>query len=342
MTILITGGAGYVGSHTALVLCQAGYDVIVIDNLVNASREAVVRVEQLAGRRIVFVEADVRDSDTVASALTRYGVDAVIHCAGLKAVGESTERPLLYYQTNIDTTLSLCSAMERVGVKTLVFSSSATVYGDPDELPVTENAPVGWPSNPYGWSKLMIERILTDVQAADSDWSIALLRYFNPVGAHESGRIGEDPKGIPNNLMPFVTQVAVGRRATLSVFGGDYATADGTGVRDYIHVMDLAEGHLRAMHVIAERGGCRVWNLGTGRGTSVLEVVEAFKRVTGRPIDYRIVPRRAGDIAACCAAPERAQAELDWRARRGLDAIVRDAWRWQRQNPEGYMGSDRE
>jgi UDP-glucose 4-epimerase len=340
MNILLTGGAGYVGSHTALVLLNAGFDVVVIDNFANASREAVARVERLADRSMTLVEADVRDREAVASVLRDHAVEAVIHCAGLKAVGESTRKPLAYYQTNIDATIALATAMDRVGVKTLVFSSSATVYGDPAKLPIAEDAPVGRPTNPYGWSKLMIEQILFDLQAAAPDWSIALLRYFNPVGAHASGRIGEDPSDIPNNLMPYITQVAVGRRDHLSVFGDDYDTPDGTGVRDYIHVMDLAAGHLAAMRAIAERGGCRVWNLGTGRGYSVLEVVDAFQRVTGQAINYEIAPRRAGDVAACWADPARAERELGWRAQRGLDEIVRDAWRWQRDNPDGYRATD--
>lgn len=341
MTILLTGGAGYVGSHTAVLLLQAGYNVVVIDNFANSSRQAVTRVERLAGRRVTLVEADVRDRDVVEEVLRGHAVEAVIHFAGLKAVGESTAQPLNYYQTNIDATISLTSAMDRVGIKTLVFSSSATVYGDPDSLPISEDAPVGRPTNPYGWSKLMIEQILADLQAADSDWSIALLRYFNPVGAHESGQIGEDPSDTPNNLMPFVTQVAVGRRQQLSVFGDDYDTVDGTGVRDYVHVMDLAAGHLSAMRAIHGAGDCRVWNLGTGRGHSVLEVVDAFQRVTDTPVNYRITPRRPGDIATCFADVSRAESELGWQAQRGLDAIVRDAWRWQRHNPYGYAEIDR-
>lgn len=336
MTILLTGGAGYVGSHTALLLLQAGYNVVVIDNLANAARESLARVERLAGRRLTLAEADLRERETVASVLREHAVEAVIHFAGLKAVGESTANPLTYYQTNIDATIALAGAMNAAGVKTLVFSSSATVYGDPDTLPISETAPRGRPTNPYGWSKLMIEQILTDLQSADPEWSIALLRYFNPVGAHESGEIGEDPSDTPNNLMPFVTQVAVGRRAQLSVFGDDYDTPDGTGVRDYIHVMDLADGHLKAMRAIAGTGGCNVWNFGTGQGHSVLEVIDAFQRVTGQTIDHRITARRPGDIAACYADPGRAERELGWRARRGLEDIVRDAWRWQRHNPYGY------
>ena len=336
MVMLLTGGAGYIGSHAALVLLEAGYEVVVYDNLSNASRESLRRVERLTGRTLTFIEADIRHTGRLQKALTDHAVDAVIHFAGLKAVGESTEKPLAYYENNVGGTLSLCEAMTAAGVHTLVFSSSATVYAASDDMPLAETAPTGRPTNPYGSSKLMIEWILRDLQAAQPDWSIAILRYFNPAGAHDSGEIGEDPNGIPNNLLPYVSQVAIGRLPQLSVYGSDYPTPDGTGVRDYIHVMDLAEGHLKAADAIRGQPGVYTWNLGAGTGHSVLDAVRAFERVSGREVPYRIVDRRPGDLAQCWANPQKAETDLNWRCRRGLDDIMADAWRWQSQNPEGY------
>lgn len=336
MSVLLTGGAGFIGSHTALVLLEAGYEVVVLDNLSNASRESLTRVEALSGREMTFIEADVRDTDTVTRLLESEDIRAVIHFAGLKAVGESVARPLAYYGANVAGTLSLCRAMEAAGVRRLVFSSSATVYAESQHMPLAETAPTGRPTNPYGSSKLMIEWILRDLHDADPSWSIALLRYFNPGGAHDSGLIGEDPQGIPNNLLPYITQVAVGRLEKLSVFGDDYGTSDGTGVRDYIHVMDLAEGHLKALETLSATGGLETWNLGTGRGYSVLELIQTFEQVTGQPVPYQIVPRREGDVAECWANPAKARRDLNWICRRALEDIVRDAWRWQVNNPSGF------
>lgn len=336
MKVLLTGGAGFIGSHTALVLIEAGHEVVVYDNLSNASRESLIRVEQLTGGRIEFIEGDIRDGAHLDRVFADSNVDAVIHFAGLKAVGESTEQPLAYYENNVAGTVTLCQAMDRANLRTLVFSSSATVYAESREMPLSEQAPTGRPTNPYGSSKLMIEWLLADLQQADPRWSIALLRYFNPVGAHESGRIGEDPQGRPNNLLPFISQVAVGRLPELSVFGSDYPTHDGTGVRDYIHVMDLAAGHRAALNAIADTNGLYTWNLGTGKGYSVLEMIRAFERAADRDIVYRIVDRRPGDVAECWADASRAARDLGWRAERGLDEIMRDAWRWQSQNPSGY------
>ena len=342
MKILVTGAAGYIGSHAALALLDAGHQVIGLDNFVNGSPTALERVEALSGRPLTVIEADIRDEQRLAALLAgadadgRGPVDAVMHFAGLKAVGESTEQPLAYYDNNVGGTLALARAMAGVGVRRLIFSSSATVYGDPAHVPIPETAPVGEPANPYGTSKAMIERILMDLAAADPRWSVALLRYFNPVGAHPSGRIGEDPQGHPNNLVPFISQVAVGRREALSIFGDDYATADGTGVRDYIHVLDLVQGHLAALKPLMAQTGARVWNLGTGRGYSVREVVAAFERASGQTIPTHVAPRRPGDIAECYADPSRAREELGWQAERGLDAMMADAWRWQRDNPTGY------
>ncbi len=335
-TILVTGGAGYIGSHACLEFLEAGYDVVVLDNLCNSSREALKRVELLTGRALVFIEGDIRDRTGLDALFQRHDIDAVIHFAGLKAVGESVDKPLLYYDNNIGGSVTLFEAMQAAGVKTIVFSSSATVYGDPASVPIREGFPVGGTTNPYGTSKLFIEKILQDLAVSDPSWSIALLRYFNPVGAHKSGRIGEDPRGIPNNLMPYISQVAVGRREYLSVFGDDYPTPDGTGVRDYIHVVDLARGHVKAVEKLAEGPGVRVWNLGTGQGYSVLDMVRAMERASGRPIPYRIAPRRPGDIAQCWADPAKALQELGWRAERGLEAMCADAWRWQSMNPNGY------
>lgn len=336
MKVFLTGGAGFIGSHTALVLLEAGHEVVVYDNLSNASRESLRRVEQLTGRALAFIQGDARDGERLDRAFATHPVDAVIHFAGLKAVGESVERPLAYYENNVAGTLSLCRAMDRASLRTLVFSSSATVYSESREMPLSEAAPTGRPTNPYGSSKLMNEWLLADLQHADARWSIARLRYFNPVGAHPSGRIGEDPLGRPNNLLPFITQVAVGRLAELSVYGSDYPTRDGTGVRDYIHVMDLAAGHLRALETISGRSGLYTWNLGTGRGYSVLEMIAAFERATGRTVPYRLVDRRPGDVAECWADASAAGRDLGWRAERGLDEIMGDAWRWQRDNPTGY------
>lgn len=333
--ILVTGGAGYIGSHACIEFVGSGHDVVVVDNLSNSSREAIVRVGRLLGRDIPFVQLDLRDRAGLDAVFVRYRPTSVVHFAGLKAVGESVAEPLRYYDNNLRSTLVLLETMRAHGVQTLVFSSSATVYGDPATVPITESFPLA-ATNPYGRTKLMIEEMLRDLVAAEPSWRVALLRYFNPVGAHPSGAIGEDPSGIPNNLMPFVSQVAVGRRPTLSVFGGDYPTPDGTGVRDYIHVLDLVAGHARALEYLDAHGGLHVWNLGTGHGYSVLEVIEAFARVTGRPVPYRIVERRPGDAAACYADPTKAARELGWRAERDLTAMCRDAWRWQQANPNGY------
>jgi UDP-glucose 4-epimerase len=334
--VLVTGGAGYIGSHTTLALLQAGFDVVVLDNLCNASVESLRRVTQLAGRAPVFVQGDIRDRVLLDQLLAQHSVQAVLHFAGLKAVGESVAHPLAYYSNNVGGTLNLCQAMAAAGVFTLVFSSSATVYGDPAIVPITEDQTVGHTTSPYGRSKFMVEQVLGDMAASDPRWRVALLRYFNPVGAHDSGQIGEDPNGIPNNLLPFVAQVAVGQRPELAVFGHDYPTVDGTGVRDYIHVVDLAEGHLAALKAMDSRSGVNVWNLGTGQGYSVLEVVRAFEAASGRPVLYRLAPRRAGDISICYADPAKAAAELGWIARRDLHTMMLDAWRWQSKNPDGY------
>ena len=334
--ILLTGGAGYIGSHTTLALLQAGYDVVVLDNLCNSSDESLRRVAQITGRCPVFVQGDIRDNTLLGKLLREYAVGAVLHFAGLKAVGESVAQPLRYYGNNVHGSQVLLQAMADAGVFNFVFSSSATVYGEPAEMPISEACPVGQPTNPYGRSKLMVEDMLRDVAASDPRWRIAILRYFNPVGAHESGLMGEDPNGIPNNLLPYIAQVAVGKLPELAVFGNDYPTPDGTGVRDYIHVVDLAEGHLCALEALQTRTGTHVWNLGTGRGYSVLEMVRAFEVVSGKPVPYRIAPRRSGDIATCYADPVKAERELGWKAQRGLDEMMRDAWRWQSLNPEGY------
>jgi len=337
MRLLVTGASGYIGSHAVLELLEAGHDVVAVDNLVNSARESLRRVECLTGGNVPFVEADIRDARAMRAVLGGTPpVDAVMHFAGLKAVGESTRQPLAYYDNNVSGAVSLLQAMEAAGVRRLIFSSSATVYGDPAQVPIPETAPMGQPANPYGRSKLMVEQILQDLSAADPRWSVGLLRYFNPVGAHASGRIGEDPRGIPNNLVPYIAQVAVGRRDALSIFGDDYPTPDGTGVRDYIHVVDLVRGHLAALQHLANTTGCHVWNLGTGRGYSVREAVAAFERVSGQSIPVQMAPRRPGDIATCYADPSRAEAELGWRAEHDLDAMMRDAWRWQRDNPDGY------
>lgn len=335
MAILVTGGAGYIGSHTVLELLNSGNEVVVIDNLCNSSRESLRRVEALTGRSVTFYEADVCDRSALQTIFAQHAIDAVIHFAGLKAVGESTQIPLKYYQNNIAATLVLCEEMERAGVFRLVFSSSATVYGDPHTVPIQEHFPTS-ATNPYGRSKLMVEEMLRDIVAVDPRWSVVLLRYFNPVGAHISGEIGEDPNGIPNNLLPYIAQVAIGRLKQLSVFGNDYPTPDGTGVRDYIHVVDLSLGHLKALQYIADRHGVFTFNLGTGQGYSVLEMVKAFEQASGRAVPYQVVARRPGDIAVCYAEPDLAAQELGWRAERGLPEMMADTWRWQSQNPNGY------
>ena len=336
MHVLVTGGAGYIGSHTCLELLQSGHRVTVIDNLVNASREALRRVEDLSGQTLTFHQVDLLDRDALRRVLRQTPeVGAVIHFAGLKAVGESVQVPLRYYQNNLIGTLNLCQVMAEAGVRTLVFSSSATVYGDRASVPIREDFPLSC-TNPYGRTKLMIEEILRDLHRAEPAWRIALLRYYNPVGAHPSGRIGEDPGGIPNNLMPYIAQVAVGKLRELAVFGGDYPTPDGTGVRDYIHVVDLAIGHLRALERLADRPGMLTCNLGTGRGYSVLDMVRAFEAACGRAIPFRIVDRRSGDIAQCYADPSLARQELGWQATRDLGEMCADSWRWQSTNPQGY------
>ncbi len=335
---LVTGGAGFIGSHTCLELLVAGWDVTVVDNLDNASEESLRRVQALAGRAPGFHKVDIRDSAALRHVFTGRRFDAVIHFAGLKAVGESSRIPVRYYDNNITGTLELLKVMEEHGCRRLVFSSSATVYGDPATVPITEDFPLS-ATNPYGRTKLFIEEILRDLCAADPRWTCVLLRYFNPIGAHPSGRIGEDPRGLPNNLMPYVMQVAVGRLAELSVYGDDYPTPDGTGVRDYIHVVDLALGHLAALDRLDGLGGCVPVNLGTGRGYSVLEMVAAAARASGRPVPYRVVARRPGDVATCYADPSRAAELLGWQARRGIDEMCADHWRWQSTNPDGYAGT---
>jgi UDP-glucose 4-epimerase len=335
--ILVTGGAGYIGSHTVLELLQSGFDVTVLDNLCNASAESLERVAAIAGRRATLVVGDIRDEALLARLLAQQPVDAAIHFAGLKAVGESVEKPLAYYDNNVAGTTTLLRCMDAAGVRRIVFSSSATVYGDPESVPIREDARTG-ATNPYGRTKWFIEFMLQDLARADARWSIGNLRYFNPVGAHPSGRIGEDPQGIPNNLMPFVAQVAVGRRERLSVFGGDWPTKDGTGVRDYIHVVDLAQGHLAALRRVFDAAGFWTVNLGTGNGYSVLDMVRAFEQASGRPVPYAIVDRRPGDIAECYADPSQAQQLLGWRAKLGIEAMCADGWRWQRGNPQGYRG----
>ncbi|MFP4278859.1 MAG: UDP-glucose 4-epimerase GalE [Halochromatium sp.] len=339
MKVLVTGGAGYIGSHTCVELLAAGHALVVVDNLSNSKLESLRRVREISGRPLDFVRADVRDAAALEALFSAYAFDAVIHFAGLKAVGESSAIPLDYYENNLGGTLALCRAMDKAGVKRLVFSSSATVYGDPATVPIREDFPLS-ATNPYGRTKLFIEEILRDLYRADPSWEIALLRYFNPVGAHASGRIGEDPNGMPNNLMPFIGQVAAGKREALQVFGDDYPTPDGTGVRDYIHVVDLARGHLAALERLPAVPGLLTCNLGTGQGYSVLEMVRAFEAASGRSVPYRIVGRRPGDIATCYADPAYARAELGWQAERGLEQMVADAWRWQSQNPDGYPDAD--
>ena len=333
--ILVTGGAGYIGSHACISLLNAGYKVVVYDNLSNSSQESIKRVEKITSKNIALIEADIRDKVALQDVFDKYDIDAVIHFAGLKAVGESVQMPLEYYDNNIGGTVALCEVMKKNGCKKIVFSSSATVYGNPYTVPIKEDFPLS-ATNPYGRSKLFIEEILRDVYVSDKSWKVILLRYFNPVGAHESGLIGEDPNGIPNNLMPFISQVAVGKREFLSVFGGDYDTHDGTGVRDYIHVVDLAEGHVRALENIDNFDGVATINLGTGNGYSVLDVVKAFEKASGKNVPHKITDRRAGDIEACYADPSYAKEILGWSARHGIDKMCQDAWRWQSENPDGY------
>jgi UDP-glucose 4-epimerase len=334
MRILVTGGSGYIGSHTVVELLGAGHEVVIVDNLSNSSPKVIERIEQIAGKKPVFYQVDVRDSVALEKIFDESEFDAVIHFAGLKAVGESVEKPLAYYRNNIDSTLTLCETMGSSGVKKLIFSSSATVYGTPESLPLTEESRVGVGiTNPYGQTKFMIEQILRDVSAAGG-WEISLLRYFNPVGAHESGYIGEDPSDTPNNLLPYVSQVAVGRLGKVQVFGDDYETPDGTGVRDYIHVVDLAKGHVAALEHLGV--GVQTYNLGTGKGVSVLEIINAFKNVCGKDISYQIVGRRPGDVAACYADPSKASRELGWKAKKTIEQACEDAWRWQSNNPEGF------
>lgn len=336
MNILLTGGAGYIGAHVLLLSLEAGHEVVVLDDFSNSSPEAIARVEALTNRKVLVHRGDVRDEALLDRILAERTFDAVMHFAGLKAVGESVERPLDYYDINLGGTITLAQAMARAGIFRLVFSSTAAIYGDRAEMPLTEDSPLGRPASPYGRSKLMVEEVLADLSAADPRMAVAVLRYFNPVGAHQSGRIGEDPQETPANLVPFAMQVAAGQREALAIFGSDYPTPDGTGMRDYIHVMDLARGHLAALEKIMERPGRRVWNLGTGRGHSVWEVVHGIEAVTGRPLPTRLAPRRAGDLAQCWADPTRAEAELGWRADCDLAQMLADHWRWQERNPRGY------
>jgi len=335
MKILVTGGAGYIGSHTCLELLKDGYEVIVVDNLSNSKEESLKRVQELAGKTLAFHEVDLLDKKSLDDVFAGSSVDAVVHFAGLKAVGESVTIPLSYYHNNVTGTLILCEVMGKHNVKSLVFSSSATVYGDPHKVPIREDFPLS-ATNPYGRTKLMIEEILRDLHRADEAWNVALLRYFNPVGAHPSGRIGEDPNGIPNNLLPYMSQVAVGKLSLLSVFGNDYPTPDGTGIRDYIHVVDLALGHLKALEKLTTSPGVATYNLGTGQGYSVLEMVSAFEKASGKKVPYEIVARRPGDIASCYADPSLAKEELDWSTEKGINEMCADAWKWQSGNPNGY------
>lgn len=339
MTVLVTGGAGYIGSHTVVELLQAGEQVVILDNLSNSSLEALKRVESITNSSFIFYQGDIRDSAQLDAIFVEHKIDSVVHFAGLKSVNESISLPYKYYDNNVQGTLNLLAAMERASVYKLVFSSSANVYGTPDTLPVTESAPVGETSNPYGTSKYMVERILQDLATSNEKWRFAILRYFNPVGAHKSGLIGEDPNDIPNNLLPYISQVAIGKLACLGVFGDDYDTPDGTGVRDYIHVVDLALGHLKALEKLSSINGAEVFNLGTGNGYSVLEMIKAFEVASGKSVKFKIKGRRSGDIAMSYANPEKAKSELNWEAKRGLDDMMADAWRWQSQNPNGYANS---
>lgn len=334
--ILITGGAGYIGSHVAVELLNKNYKVIVYDNLTNSSKISVKRVEEITGKNITFYEADILDEKKLSEVFEKEKIDVVIHCAALKSVGESVKKPLEYYHNNITGTLSLLKIMRKYSCKNIIFSSSATVYGDPESVPITEDFPKGTCTNPYGWTKSMMEQIMTDLQKSDPEWKVVLLRYFNPIGAHKSGKIGEDPQGIPNNLLPYIAQVAVGKLDYLSVFGDDYDTVDGTGVRDYIHVVDLAKGHVLAVDKIDKLKGVSIFNLATGKGYSVLEVLKAFEKACGKKISYKVVQRREGDIAKCFADASKAYKILGWKAKKDIDEMCEDSWRWQLQNPNGY------
>ena len=337
MSILVTGGAGYIGSHTVVELIKLGKEVVIVDNLSNSSILVLDRIEEITGKRPTFYELDVADKAALRSVFEKESIEAAIHFAGYKAVGESVEKPVMYYENNIMSTLALVEVMAEFGVKKIVFSSSATVYGLNNPSPLVENMPTS-ATNPYGYTKVMLEQILRDLEVSDKEWSVALLRYFNPIGAHESGLIGEDPAGIPNNLMPFIAQVAVGKRAELSVFGNDYDTVDGTGVRDYIHVVDLALGHIKALEKISDTTGVYTYNLGSGQGTSVLELVQAFEKVNGVQVPYKIVDRRPGDVATCYANADKALAELNWKTEKTIEDMCRDTWNWQSKNPNGYKG----
>lgn len=336
MKILVTGGAGYIGSHTCVELLNEGYEVVIVDNLYNSNQKAVDRIEQITQKKVTFYQNDILDQEALDQIFTKENVDAVIHFAGLKAVGESVRKPIEYYTNNIQGTLILTDVMRKHKVKNIIFSSSATVYGNPAMIPITEECPKGVCTNPYGWTKWMLEQILTDIHTADPEWNVMLLRYFNPIGAHESGLIGEDPKGIPNNLLPYVAQVAIGKLECVGVFGDDYDTPDGTGVRDYIHVVDLAKGHVKALNKIKEKAGVKVYNLGTGNGYSVLDVIHAFEKACGHEIPYQIKPRREGDIATCYSKCDLAKEELGWQAQYNLDDMCASSWKWQTMNPNGY------
>lgn len=336
MSILVTGGAGFIGSHTCVELLENGYDVVVVDNLSNSCEKSLERVKEITGKEVTFYKGDILDREFLEGAFEKEDIASCIHFAGLKAVGESVEKPWEYYHNNLTGTLILVDVLKKYGAKNLIFSSSATVYGDPAQIPITEECPKGQCTNPYGWTKSMLEQVLTDIQKADPDWNIVLLRYFNPIGAHESGLIGENPNGIPNNLMPYITQVAVGKLKSLGVFGNDYDTPDGTGVRDFIHVMDLAKGHVKALKKLEDHSGLSIYNLGTGVGYSVLDVVKNFEKATGIQIPYEIKPRRAGDIATCYSDASKAKRELGWEAEYGILEMCRDSWNWQKKNPNGY------
>jgi UDP-glucose 4-epimerase len=336
MKVLVTGGMGYIGSLTCIQMITAGIEPIIVDNLSNSKLTVLDRIEALTQKRLVFYSGDIRDQSLLERIFSEHHIDSVIHFAGLKSVGESVQKPLDYYDNNVNGSLVLARAMRKACVKSLVFSSSATVYGDPEIVPITESSPTGATTNPYGRSKYIVEQCLSDLFAAEPDWSISLLRYFNPVGAHPSGTIGEDPQGIPNNLMPFIAQVAVGRRESLAIFGDDYPTPDGTGVRDYIHVLDLADGHIAALKAVGNKPGLHIYNLGTGKGSSVLDMVNAFSDACGKPVPYHILPRRAGDIAQCWADPKKAEKELSWKASRTIIEMTEDIWHWQSNNPQGY------
>ena len=338
MKILVTGGAGYIGSHTCVELLENDYEVVILDNLYNSSEKAVNRIEKITNKKVTFYKTDLLNKEEMNAIFEKEKIDAVIHFAGLKAVGESVRKPLEYYQNNITGTLNLIDVMKKHNVKNIIFSSSATVYGNPASIPITEECPKGVCTNPYGWTKWMLEQILSDVYTSDPEWNVMLLRYFNPIGAHESGLIGEDPKGIPNNLLPYVAQVAIGKLECVGVFGNDYDTPDGTGVRDYIHVVDLAKGHVKALEKIKEKAGLKVYNLGTGNGYSVLDVIHAFEKACGHTIPYQIKPRREGDIATCYSKCDKAKDELGWEAQYNLDDMVSSSWKWQTMNPNGYKG----